>query len=393
MLLSPLTHAARLNIGDRAPALPIEQYLRGPRARVGQVTVIELWATWCEPCIRAMAHTNELQQRFGSRVRFIGVAEREDGETAAEQLAHVRGFLARRDPEIKYTIGFGANQRLSRLWTDAAGVKDVPVAFVIDAHGRVAFIGHPLHLDSPKHGHPLRQILAGTWLGSSADLRYRTGRRLLTRLRERKRRVNRDVMRRELERDWTRLLNVSEEAIKIDRSAESSYWRPKTRALMELGRMDEALASLREGSERNWDEPQVLGSLVELMVSEKFPEVKRDLELGDRIAARAMELTLESADEETREHYSPYAWVLLPPLARYYGETGRRKLAVTYLETALASLTDETEIEREFIGWDLDKYRDPQRVFCEDGVCYVIEGTSVPGGSCAAQVSADNSGT
>ena len=40
-----------------------------------QLTVIDFWATWCQPCVRSIPLLNEMAKEFDSRgVKFIGVS-------------------------------------------------------------------------------------------------------------------------------------------------------------------------------------------------------------------------------------------------------------------------------------------------------------------------------
>ena len=66
----------RLVPGMAAPKLEVKEFIKGTAIdgfKPGQVYVVEFWATWCGPCIRAFPHLSELQEQYGDKVTIIGV--------------------------------------------------------------------------------------------------------------------------------------------------------------------------------------------------------------------------------------------------------------------------------------------------------------------------------
>ncbi len=62
-------------IGTKIKDLTITDYLRNKPTNINfnnKFKVIEFWATWCKPCLRAVPHLNRLQNKFNNRnVVFI----------------------------------------------------------------------------------------------------------------------------------------------------------------------------------------------------------------------------------------------------------------------------------------------------------------------------------
>lgn len=81
------------------PALPVRSTLAGlpssPLACLGQgaarpvsagdgrPTVVNLWASWCAPCVREMPLLEQTSRRAGDAVRFVGVDTQDERDSAA----------------------------------------------------------------------------------------------------------------------------------------------------------------------------------------------------------------------------------------------------------------------------------------------------------------------
>jgi cytochrome c biogenesis protein CcmG, thiol:disulfide interchange protein DsbE len=91
----------------------------------GQVSIVNVWASWCVPCRVEMPLLNELAAR--DEVAIFGLNYKDRPEEAL-------GFLTELgDPYTR--IGADRNARVSIDW----GVYGVPETFVIDAEGRIAY--------------------------------------------------------------------------------------------------------------------------------------------------------------------------------------------------------------------------------------------------------------
>src|SRR5258708_4074324 len=53
----------------------------------GSVVVVNLWATWCGPCVQEMPSLDRAQQKFGDRLQILAISEDRRGASA------VRPFL------------------------------------------------------------------------------------------------------------------------------------------------------------------------------------------------------------------------------------------------------------------------------------------------------------
>ncbi len=134
----------QLAIGDPAPKLEISSWVRGdpiPEFVAGHVYVVEFWATWCPPCKKSIPHLTELQTTYKDQATIVGVSAKDaNGET----LDRVRKHVASAGDTLAYTVAFDDGSKTNQAYMVAARQRGIPTAFVIDKHGKIAWIGHPL---------------------------------------------------------------------------------------------------------------------------------------------------------------------------------------------------------------------------------------------------------
>lgn len=91
----------------------------------GEVTIVNVWASWCGPCIQEHPQLIALKQQHG--LRLVGINYKDDPEAA-------RRFLARHGNPFD-AIGADRSGRVAIDW----GVYGVPETYVVDGRGRIAF--------------------------------------------------------------------------------------------------------------------------------------------------------------------------------------------------------------------------------------------------------------
>ena len=91
----------------------------------GKVAIVNVWASWCTPCVAEHPYLTELARRSGAPL--FGINYKDKGENA-------RRFLERYgNPFV--AIGADATGRTAIEW----GVAGVPETFIIDPRGRIAY--------------------------------------------------------------------------------------------------------------------------------------------------------------------------------------------------------------------------------------------------------------
>jgi thiol-disulfide isomerase/thioredoxin len=163
---SVCARAADLAVGAMAPPVEPGRFLKGvpvdtlPR---GQVGVVMFWSTSC-PAIRSQSRAlSALAQRYPS-VRFLAVDDFEDDPLS------VAPFVVRMGDWMNFTVmidlppdGGGSGEgAMEKSWYDAANLSDRPAMFIVDASGRIAWIGG----DFDALGTALPKIAAGGTSGS-----------------------------------------------------------------------------------------------------------------------------------------------------------------------------------------------------------------------------------
>jgi thiol-disulfide isomerase/thioredoxin len=119
--------------GKPMPPLSVTDCINGgitASAVKGKVVVIDFYATWCGPCMRAIPHNNEMLKKYaGQGLVIIGVCTNKRGQEVFADNAKQHGieYPAARDADLKSQ--------------DAWAVHYYPTYAVIDRKGIVRSIG------------------------------------------------------------------------------------------------------------------------------------------------------------------------------------------------------------------------------------------------------------
>ncbi len=146
--------AAKLRIGDPAPAMKVGKWVKG--GPIGTIDsdktyVVELWATWCEASSQEIPHLTQLANKYKDKVVFAGISVCERGD--------VDKFVSSKGSEMDYAVATDSSDKFMETnWMDAAGEDGIPVAYII-SRAKVVWIGYPWDgLDAA-----LEQVMAGKW--------------------------------------------------------------------------------------------------------------------------------------------------------------------------------------------------------------------------------------
>lgn len=150
----------KLNFGDIAPPLYLGKILKGNNVKKfekGNFYVIEFWATWCKPCIAAMPHLSILSRKYKNVVTFLAINVYEQMSKKTDN--QVQAFVDSMGSKMDYNVALQESNLMESEWLDASGGQGIPVTFIVNDEGKIAWIGHPRGgLDSV-----LTKVLNKTW--------------------------------------------------------------------------------------------------------------------------------------------------------------------------------------------------------------------------------------
>jgi len=145
--------AVPTKLGDAAYPLTGLTWVKGSPVTIspGKVYVVEFWATWCPPCRKSIPHLTELAKKYADRVVFVGVSD--------EDVATVKPFVANQGDQMDYNVAVDTARKVVDGYMTAFGQDGIPTAFVVNADGKVVWLGHPMD----NLGDVLDKVLAGTY--------------------------------------------------------------------------------------------------------------------------------------------------------------------------------------------------------------------------------------
>lgn len=147
----------QLKVGDKSPPLKAFKWIKGnpvTEFKKGRIYVVEFGATWCTPCAVAIPHLTALAKTHAGAVSVVGLFVMELNQEPAstknpQYVKKVETYVAKQGLRMEYNVAVDDPYKtMEKSWLTAAGRIGVPVTFVIDKAGRVAWIGsNPQMLD------------------------------------------------------------------------------------------------------------------------------------------------------------------------------------------------------------------------------------------------------
>ena len=135
--LAPVDSASDMR-GKTIPGFTVASWIT-PRPDAGsRLVAIDFWATWCGPCRAAIPHVNELNDKYGKDMLFVGISDEKDS-------AFTAGLKKQKlkPADFRYSL---ALDPAGTLKNKVFGVKGIPHMAIFSPDGIVRWQGHPMSL-------------------------------------------------------------------------------------------------------------------------------------------------------------------------------------------------------------------------------------------------------
>ncbi|MDF1869697.1 MAG: TlpA family protein disulfide reductase [Phycisphaerales bacterium] len=109
-----------------------EDWVDNERSLEGKVLVLDFWATWCGPCIRAAPMLRDLQESYDGKLEIVGIGGSEKEETFRRYVLKKKG---------NYAQMFDKDKTLN----NALGITGIPHVVVLSTDGVIRWQGNPLN--------------------------------------------------------------------------------------------------------------------------------------------------------------------------------------------------------------------------------------------------------
>lgn len=146
---------APIRIGSEAPDFRAVDIARGEEISfrteyAGEVTLVNVWATWCEPCKEEIPALDSLYRELAPQgFRIAAVSVDTDDST------RVREFID--DFDVAFDVLHDRSGRIQQLYRTTG----VPESFLVDRNGRILRIVYGAHpWASPANQRIIRELLA-----------------------------------------------------------------------------------------------------------------------------------------------------------------------------------------------------------------------------------------
>ncbi|MAC18209.1 MAG: hypothetical protein CMJ23_00740 [Phycisphaerae bacterium] len=123
--------------GKKAPTFFVDRWLSPEPDARGKVAIVDFWATWCGPCVKAIPHMNDLADTFRGKVECVGISDESPDR-------FLKGLRQRElDPStFRYSLALDPEGQMK----SAFNIRGIPHVAVMSTDWIVRWQGHPANL-------------------------------------------------------------------------------------------------------------------------------------------------------------------------------------------------------------------------------------------------------
>jgi len=136
--------SATLKIGDAAPEIAVSSWWADKKLdalQKNRVYLVDFWASWCPPCRESFPDLAKMKAKYGSEgLEVVAISIDDNPDDAAS-------FLTQQGGKFDFFVGVDKDSTSWNTWGHAAGRNSIPTTFLVDASGKIAWVGHPAELE------------------------------------------------------------------------------------------------------------------------------------------------------------------------------------------------------------------------------------------------------
>ncbi len=137
--LVPATGLAGLMLGEPAPPLKVQEWVKGQPVAIKPGTnlyVVEIWESGNPACRACITNLNHLQQRYQSNgVVVVGISD--------EPVAKLKDFVQTNGANLDYAVAADDHRKTAISYMEPVRQRGIPFAFVVGTNGTVIWYGPP----------------------------------------------------------------------------------------------------------------------------------------------------------------------------------------------------------------------------------------------------------
>jgi peroxiredoxin len=121
--------------GDKAPSFSLDSLNGAGKVAIapGKVTIVDFWATWCEPCKKSFPKLQELYVKYKASGLEIAAVSVDDEKGGIPEFAKTHG--------AKFPVGWDDGKKLADAWKP----ENMPSTYIVGKDGVIKHVHRGYH--------------------------------------------------------------------------------------------------------------------------------------------------------------------------------------------------------------------------------------------------------